>query len=185
RRHLPIRFGLRAKFGSKSAADQVYSEIIRAGKLEKIPFHLDEITITPNSLSAHALIQWAQLVYPKQTKILVEMIFASYFQKGENISSIIILYQIFKNFLTAIDVENHKVNKDELQITNIVKHNDIKAPEDFETKIIKKHAPDVLKIEKQGREIGIQGVPFFIINNQFSLSGAQTADIWQSIFDIG
>ncbi len=36
----------------------------------------------------------------------------------------------------------------------------------------------VEKLEAKAQEIGVQGVPHFIVNNRYAISGAQTADAW-------
>jgi predicted DsbA family dithiol-disulfide isomerase len=35
---------------------------------------------------------------------------------------------------------------------------------------------------QQIQQLGIRGVPFFIINNQYSISGAQAEDVWDELF---
>jgi predicted DsbA family dithiol-disulfide isomerase len=36
----------------------------------------------------------------------------------------------------------------------------------------------VEKLEAKAHEIGVQGVPYFIVNNRYAISGAQTAEAW-------
>ena len=37
--------------------------------------------------------------------------------------------------------------------------------------------------DKQNKEIGVSGVPFFIFNNKLAVSGAQESEVFEKVFE--
>ena len=43
---------------------------------------------------------------------------------------------------------------------------------------------DIQQRDNAARRLGVQGVPFFIVNNQYALSGAQEPEAFYPLFDM-
>ena len=43
---------------------------------------------------------------------------------------------------------------------------------------------DIQQLDNAARRLGVRGVPFFIVNNQFALSGAQEPEAFYPLFDM-
>ena len=138
---------LKFKFGSRKLAQPMYDSMNVEAKKVGLKFNLENITVTPNTKFSHILIM---LAFKKKVghKVLEE-IFESYFCKGIDIGNMDLLIKIGKS--NAIE-EKEIIDafSSEKEIKNI-DQNDIAA-----------------------RHMGINGVPFFVINNKTYISGAQS-----------
>jgi len=145
------------KFGDKTRAKAIYDNIQKAGDTEGLSFNFDNITHTPNTVLAHRLIGWSQ----KQNKSedIVENLFKAYFVDGRNIGSMEILREIaIDTNLDANSFDEHFSNDDDLQEIHL------------ET--------------RYAYENGITGVPCFIFNKSFSITGAQEPEAFLPLLDI-
>ena len=146
---------LNDKFGGKAEAFSVYNNINELGKKIGIFFQFDKITKTPNSFASHKLLA---LGYKKgKQNQIIESLFYSYFIEGKDIGQI-----------------------DEL--LNIAKQNNIDSKETIDYLQSTKDSTGLLQEEAQARNMGIKGVPCFIINKQYVLFGAQDKDIFINLF---
>ena len=147
---------LESKFGGKQKAKDTYQTIYNAGIENNIHFQFEKIITTPNSFASHKLLAIAHR-FNKQSSV-VEALFYSYFIEGIDIGNIEQLVIIAKQ---------HNIYDDKtLQY--------LKSDEDRE---------NLLSEEIQARELGIKGVPCFIINREFVLFGAQDKKIFLDIFN--
>lgn len=125
----------------------IHDPLIKAGKEDGVPFHFDKITRTPNSLDAHRLIRWA-LEAGRQLE-MVEALFVAYWRDGKDIGDHATLIAIAQS--QGLDVRSELASdKDK----NEIMQECIKA-----------------------LQMGISGVPTFIINQKYGVSGAQVAEI--------
>lgn len=146
-----------SKFGSAEEAKRLYEHIGAVGLRESIDFNFAGITRTPSTVGAHALIRFAA----EQGKAddAAEALFAAFFLDGKDIGE--------KDELTAIAASCGL---------------DSKAFARFATDgnaINQVQSEDML-----GRRIGIDGVPFFIVEGKYALSGAQEPEAFHKIFDM-
>ncbi len=133
------------KFGSKESANQIYSNMQNHANEEGLSFNWDKVKVTPNTTKSHILIDLGQEV-GKQNQ-MIEEIFNAYFIRGENIGEDEVLLAIAKKF----NLEEEKVKES---------MNDSK----LQKKILEK--------DTRAKQLGITGVPFFVINDKYTLSGA-------------
>ncbi len=147
---------LSSKFGSKERAKEIYKQIELAGSGSGIKFAFDKISIMPNSLNTHILLEYAKK-FNLQNEIANDL-FINYFTKGMNISDNETL--IFIANKNGINNFNEDILKNSNNLKNIVQESDIAS-----------------------RKKGITGVPFFIINNKYAISGAQENEIFEKIFE--
>ena len=147
---------LTTKFGSKENAEKVYSNIKKTALDHKIQINFNDIKRTPNTLNAHRLIHWAGLEQKQNSA--VDLLFSEYFVNGNDISNENILINIANKIEMNKENIGQSINSDEdLQNINA-------------------------RIQNAG-EKGVNGVPCFIINNQYALQGAQSTELWIKVID--
>ena len=144
------------KFNGKNNAKKVYDNLYQAGKEIGIYFQFNKIVFTPNSFASHKLLALAHKLN-KQNEIMNSLFF-SYFVEGKNIGNSEILINIAKQH----------------GIFNIQTADYFFSDEDNE---------NLLNEEMHAKELGVKGVPCFIINKKFVLFGAQTKENFINIFD--
>ena len=143
---------LATKFGGHGSARRVYDAIAIAGAATGIDFNFDQIATTPNSVDSHRLIRYALNNAPERTDALVEAIFQSFFLDGQNIGD--------RHVLAAIAASQNFERQE------------------VETYLLSQE--DVAAIENENRlvhRLGVSGVPCYILNKRYALSGAQEPEI--------
>lgn len=135
-----------AKFGPERLTT-IHEPLIEAGRELDVPYNFDAITRTPNTLDAHRLIRWAHTV-DRQNEI-VERLFMAYWSEGKDVGDRDVLAQCAGE--SGINAQ---------QIREL-----LDTPQDVEeTKVEIRHATD----------IGVTGVPTFILAQSYALVGAQS-----------
>lgn len=137
---------LEAKFGGPQRAAQIYARVAEAGRTVDIPFAFDAIARQPNTLDAHRLIAWAQ--QQGDADALVEGLFRAYFLEGRFIGDRDELARIAGE--TGYDAAQAQVF--------------LASQELMES---------TAASERQGRAMGVSGVPFIIFGGKVAVSGAQ------------
>ncbi len=119
---------------------------------EGLEYHLDKAVVA-NSFDAHRLIQLAKK-YHKGDEA-EEQLFKAYFTEGKNIADHAVLSELGKSIgLDGIEIE-------QLLASNLF-------------------AEAVEQDSYESRQVGVQGVPFFVFNQQHAVSGAQDAKTFLS-----
>jgi len=140
---------LKFKFGSKEAAKPMYDSMIAEALKENLKFNIDKIQITPNTSLSHIL---TKLAFSKKIgHQVISKIYNSYFSKGANIGDADILIEIGKS-----------QNMSEKEIID-----------SFSSEV---ETNNINRSDNIARNMGINGVPFFEINNKIYISGAQSTD---------
>lgn len=147
---------LRAKFG-ESAGGRNYDRIAAVGRDVGIPFAFDKIKRTPNTILAHRLIRYATRVHLQDE--VVETLFRAYFTEGEDIGHRATLVKL----AAAAGLDRTTVDA---YLAGAEDDDTIRAEDAF------------------ARQIGISGVPCFIIDRQYAISGAQPAEAFIEVFDL-
>jgi predicted DsbA family dithiol-disulfide isomerase len=147
---------LRRKFGDGGGGGR-YKQVEDAGREEGIPFAFDRITRTPNTILAHRLIRFAQR--DERQDEVVEALFRSYFTEGVDIGRVDALLGVTST-----------LGFDETRVRAY-----LESDEDLEA---------IRAEDKFARQIGIQGVPCFIIDRKFAVSGAQPPETFHEIFEL-
>ncbi|MGX1162510.1 putative DsbA family dithiol-disulfide isomerase [Arthrobacter sp. SLBN-100] len=127
---------------------QMFQHVTEQANGEGLEYRFEAVVVA-NSFTAHRLIHLAA-VHGKQDEAK-ERLLSDHFEHGKDIGSLEYLASL------ALDLG---INKDE-------------AEELFTTD---KYADDVRFDFEEGRALGISGVPFFVIDRKFGLSGAQPAE---------
>ena len=147
---VPRKAYLEDKFGGPERAAQIYARVSAAGKMVDIPFAFDRIERQPNTRDAHRLINWVQA--QGDASDLVERLFHAYFLEGRAIGDHAVLAAIAGE--AGLDSAAARILLDSDAGVDAIAVMDGRA-----------------------REIGVQGVPFFIFNQHIAVSGAQEPDV--------
>jgi predicted DsbA family dithiol-disulfide isomerase len=143
------------KFGSWERSLELDAKVIAVGETEGIHFAFDRIERTPNTVDAHRLI-WLADQQGCQNAI-VEALFRAYFINGRDISN----RQTLIDMAAEAGLERHRADA-------VLNNNE---------------GMDAIKeAEGLSRRHRVDGVPFFIINNEITLSGAQQPDAFLDAF---
>ena len=148
---------LEAKFGGSERADQIYSAIRAAGEDEEIGFDFERIRRVPNTVDSHRLIDWAGAEGKQDT--VVDGLFRAYFIEGRDIGDTEVLAEIAA--AAGMDGARSAAR--------------LASDEDC----------DRIRAEcGEARRLGVQGVPYFILDGKYSISGAQSPDVFLRAFEI-
>jgi predicted DsbA family dithiol-disulfide isomerase len=143
---------MEAKFGSGPRLGQIHEQLNGFGKEVGISYDFDAIKVAPNTMSAHRLIRWAAQAGPGKQAKVVDLLFKAYFEEGRDIGSGPVLIEIAK-----------RAGMDAAIVETLL-------PTDAEE-------AGVIGEIATSKQMGITGVPCFIIDQKYAVSGAQTPDI--------
>jgi predicted DsbA family dithiol-disulfide isomerase len=140
---------LTEKFGGPARYNQVINNITTVGLQEGLKFDYEKQVKSPNTLKAHRLI-WFAAKYNRQRE-LVELLFSAFFEK-------------------AVDL-----TRNENLIESAVQAGlDRKITENF---LNSDEGTDEVKYDQHYyRQAGVTGVPFYIIDGKYGISGAQNPE---------
>jgi len=145
------------KFGVERAKS-LRESLLAVGAEEGIVFGDEPNAIAPNTLSAHVLMYWAHNGETVDTNSLAEKLFVAHHVACENIGDIDVLARI----------------AGEVGMNAIHLRSMLEAGDDEEA---------VKRQIRQSSADGISGVPFFTLNGEYGVSGAQPAETFVSAFD--
>lgn len=143
---------LAEKLGGAEAVRQAHDRLRQFGKEVGIDFDFEAARIGPNTLDAHRLILWATTEGREIQDKVVSALFKANFEQGRNIGDRAVLLDIAEQ--SGLD---RKV------IASLVT-----SDADTDT---------VFSEIEAAREMGVSGVPFFIFDGQYAVSGAQMPDV--------
>lgn len=115
-----------------------------------LTFDFDK-AIPANSFNAHRFLHYTK-IYGKQNEA-EEALFKAYFTEGKNIDDATTLTDI----AVTLDLDTEELAKD------------MSSDAFFQ---------DVVMDVQEAREIGVRGVPFFVFNRKYAVSGAQEVDVF-------
>lgn len=141
---------LSRKFGGPEQAAQVYEPVRAAGDAEQIPFAFEAIKVSPNTLNAHRMIRWSQTTGLQDA--MVERLFQLYFIEGADLTD-----------KTVLADAAEQVGMDRAIVERL-----LEGDADME---------DTKNEIARAQEMGVTGVPTFIIGNRYVVQGAQGPEI--------
>jgi predicted DsbA family dithiol-disulfide isomerase len=144
-----------AKFGSTERAKRIYEAVSVVGASEGIQFNFEAIKRTPNTILSHRLLRKASKEDKQEP--LLEAMFQAYFVEGRDIGNARVLGEIGESVGLA-DAGAHLAGDEGLE--------------------------EVRAEDSLARRQGINGVPCFIFNYRFLLSGAQEPESFFQLFDL-
>lgn len=131
-------------------AKQVSSQVTGMAKEVGLEYHFDKAVVA-NSFNAHRVSHLA-----KQYRLgdaMEEALFKAYFADGKNIDDKATLMQLADNI--GLNVE---------EVEKVLDSN--------------LYADDVNKDIEEAQQVGVRGVPFFVIDRKYAVSGAQDSDVF-------
>jgi len=140
---------LTTKFGSPERYKGIAQRVAAAASAEGLTYAMDKISRQPNTLDAHRLIRWAERI--GKAAEMKQRLMDLYFTEGADLTNHAVLAQ------AADDVG---LDADTVREALASEH-------------------DVAEIEREAlsaKEAGIEGVPCFIFDGRFAVSGAQAPE---------
>ncbi len=147
---------LATKFGGVEQARIVYGRIDAACREAGLEIDFATITRTPNTVDAHRVLHWAE-AEGVQTPVALAL-FRAYFQQGRDIGDAKVLAGVAE----AAGMDGAVV-----------------------ARLLQGDA-DRDRIQEESRaasEMGVTGVPTFILGGKYALVGAQTEEAWEKVID--
>ncbi|HEY0107533.1 MAG TPA: DsbA family oxidoreductase [Rhizomicrobium sp.] len=147
---------LTAKFGDGPRLQAMAETVRGEGAGEGIDFAFDRIARSPNTLDSHRLIRWAGAAGKQDD--LVERLFKAYFVDGRDIGDAGVLTEIAS-----------EAGMDAALIARLLAD-----------------GSDLESVEREAgmaNQMGISGVPTFIFDSRFMISGAREPEILVKIID--
>jgi predicted DsbA family dithiol-disulfide isomerase len=148
--------GLKAKYGLSQLELQVMeARLLKVARDEGLDFHLDE-QVSGNTLDAHRVVQMARERGPQDA--VVERLFRAYFVEGRSI----------------FDVESLATLAAEAGLD----------PGEMRTRLASDAYADAVAADQQeGAARGVRGVPFFVIDGRYAISGAQPVEVFRQALE--
>jgi predicted DsbA family dithiol-disulfide isomerase len=150
---------LTTKFGSPERYKGIAQRVRAAAAEEGLDYAVDKISRQPNTRDAHRLIRWAEGI--GKAADMKQRLMDLYFTEGADLSNRAVLVQAAAD--VGLDAE------------------DVRAALDSDK--------DIAEIDAEveaAKEAGIQGVPCFILDGKYAISGAQPAEaLAQAIQQVG
>jgi predicted DsbA family dithiol-disulfide isomerase len=139
------------KFGGLEARRSAFAHVIQAGTSEGIEFDFERMPVAPNTTPAHRLVLFAS--EHGSGKAMALALYKAYFSQAIDITDLHELERI------ALEVG---LGSDEIQ--NL-----------FSSDL---YRDEVQASQLEANRLGISGVPFFIFNQKFAVSGAQPLEVF-------
>ena len=136
-----------AKFGSAERAAAMFERVSAEAANEGLAFDMAAMTVSPNTLDAHRLVHWAAEAGLQDA--MKEALLKAFFVEARDVGDIDVLVEIAEAVGLSSETVRARLATDE----------------------------DVARIEAdiaEARQIGVTGVPCFIIDRRAGLSGAQS-----------
>lgn len=140
---------LTTKFGSPDRYKEIAQRVSAAAAQDGLVYAIDKVSRQPNTTDSHRLIHWAEQAgkAPQMKQRLMEL----YFSEGADLSEKTVLAKAASDIgLDADEIARKLETDDDLAI--------------------------VSQRVEQAKSAGIQGVPFFIFDNAYAVSGAQAPE---------
>lgn len=136
------------KFGERDSSR--YKRVAMVGKSVGLDMAFDKITVQPNTVKVHRLLHHAGEL-GKQDAV-AEALFRAYFVEGANLTDSTVL----ADYAAQAGMDRSEVAA--------------YLDSDADAELIR-------SADTEARQVGIEGVPFFIINRTIGISGAQDPEV--------
>jgi len=143
---------LAEKLGGAAAVDSAHERLASLGREDGIDFDFPAVKISPNTLDAHRLLRWAMIEGPQIQQRVALALFKAYFEEGRNVGDRTVLLDIAES-----------CGMDRSVVTALFSA-----------------GADVDSVKEEigmARDMGVTGVPCFIIDNKYAVMGAQPVDV--------
>ena len=148
---------VRAKFGGGDRPRQIYQAIAESGREAGIEFQFSKIKRTPNTVLSHRLVHWSAK-QERQDEVVAEL-FRAYFEDGLDVGDLEILVECARR--AGLDRELAR-----------------------QFLLSEEGRQEVVASDVYARRLGINGVPCFIVNRKYAVSGAQPPSAFVEVFNL-
>jgi len=148
---------LAEKLGGTDAVNRAHEMLAGLGEQDGIEFDFPAVKISPNTLDAHRLLRWAMIEGPEIQGRVALALFKAYFEEGRNVGDRAVLLDIAE----ASGMDRAVVSA------------------------LFSAGADVDSVKEEigmARDMGVTGVPCFIIDNKYAVMGAQSVDVLTDAF---
>ena len=154
---MPRHEYLKAKFGGVDRADRVYEAVTHAGEEVGLSFDFRDIPYQPNTFDSHRLVRWSESAGVQDA--VVEALFRCYFMDHMDVGDQSVLIEVADSCGMDGDLVRELFARD--------------ADRDL-----------VMAEEGVARRMGINGVPCFVVDHKYAISGAQEPSVLTHVFDL-
>lgn len=145
-----------ARLGNSDKAAESHEELVRQGEAAGIAFRFDLIELVPNTRRSHLLI--AHAARSGRQSAVIDRLMRAYFEEGCDIGDI--------EELVRLGVEAGLAER-----------------ESRSALVLRSGQDGLLAAERHAAVLGITGVPTFVFDGQYTISGAQEVGTLARIFD--
>lgn len=143
---------LAEKLGGQDAVDRAHEMLDGLGQEAGIAFDFDAVKVSPNTLDAHRLLRWSMIEGSETQNHVVDALFKANFEDGLDVGDRTVLLDIAE-----------KAGMERAVVAAL-----FSAGADV----------DAVKEEiAMARDMGVTGVPCFILDNKYAIMGAQSVDV--------
>lgn len=147
---------VRTKFGGRERAAAMFAHVAAAGAEDGIAFDFDAIASAPSTRDAHRLVLLAQEAGVGRQ--MAEALFRAYFAEGRDVGKTGVLADVAAQVGLDRDVVAAFIGGDRLGRV-------------------------VDESQAEAKQLGIDGVPFFVIEGKYAFSGAQPVETFVTVLD--
>ena len=147
---------VREKFGGPERARAMFAHVAAAGAADGLAFDLERIAAHPNTRDAHRLVLLAQEA--GLGREMAEALFRANFQEGRDIGKTGVLADV-----------GAQVGLDRDRVARFLGGDQLGRVVD--------------ESQAEARALGVEGVPFFVLEGKYAFSGAQPVDTFVAVLD--
>jgi predicted DsbA family dithiol-disulfide isomerase len=144
---------LSRKIGGPDKVRQSHEMLKGLGAEIGLPFALERATVLPNTLDAHRLLLWAGKIGSETQDKVAHALFTANFVEGRNVGD----HDVLADIASADGMDGADVKER------------LATDEDRDT---------VRQEIANAQRIGVSGVPFFVIDGKYAISGAQGVEVF-------
>ena len=141
---------MRGKFGDRDLK-ALHKPLEEAGLKDNVPYHFEKITRTPNTLDAHRLIRWAKQAVPNKQAEMKEALLCAYWRDGKDVGD----HNVLAEIAASVGMDGRAIKA--------------LLADDTDKR-------EVMEEVEHAYRLGVSGVPTFVFNNKYGVSGAQEAE---------
>jgi predicted DsbA family dithiol-disulfide isomerase len=147
---------MREKFGGEERAREMFAQVAAIGAAEGLTFRFDRVASSPNTVDAHRLILAAAAAGREWA--MANALFRAYFAEGANLN-------------------------DPEQLVEIATRAGIDADEARAHLAGDEGKAEVVRSQLSAGRLGIQGVPFYVVDGRLGVSGAQPPELFARVVE--
>lgn len=144
---------LSRKIGGPERVRQSHAMLTQMGAEIGLPFALDKAKVLPNTLDAHRLLYWAGQAGATTQDEVAHALFTANFVDGRNVGD----HCVLSDIAVACGMDGEEVKR----------------------RLATDEDRDAIRQEiANAQRMGVNGVPFFVIDGKYAISGAQGVDVF-------